>query len=304
MKAFACALALASVAYARRSSYLDNMLMALSQKQYNGANFSPINMEVDGKPVTYYVAAGFQSAGGHKYHVPAEGRGYIATSPKLDLKDPEYFKPNLLNGSIEWDVDLSGHECGCIAAFYLTSMPGRDQNGDLWMQTDGWGYCDANAVAGNLCPEFDMMEANKFSFATTPHACEAPDEKGFYRACDGDGHCNMNAYEKLDWNGYGPGETYTINTDLPFHVKVSFDTDSVGTFDKFTTTMTQNGRQQSMTAFDCDWSRDLTEDLRNGMGLVISNWSGNASWLWHDRCSGSCTMPELTISNIKVTTGK
>mmetsp|Transcript_17525 Transcript_17525/g.22210 ORF Transcript_17525/g.22210 Transcript_17525/m.22210 type:complete len:102 (-) Transcript_17525:593-898(-) len=101
-------------------------------------------MEVDGQKDTYYVAAGFKSAGGENYQVPADGRGYISTTSSLNKSKPSYFKPNLLGGSVEWDVDLSEHECGCIAAFYLVSMPGVDQNGDLWMTTDGWGYCDAN----------------------------------------------------------------------------------------------------------------------------------------------------------------
>jgi len=65
------------------------------------------------------------------------------------------------------------------------------------------------------------MEANKYSFATTPHSCNAPDDKGFYHKCDGDGHCNQNIYDQFNWYDYGPG--LGINTDLPFHVKVQFD---------------------------------------------------------------------------------
>ena len=105
-------------------------------------------------------------------------------SPTLDPKNPDYFLPNLKNASVEYDVDLSNHECGCIAAFYLVSMPGRNSSGDLWMETDSFGYCDANQVAGNWCPEFDIMEANKWSWATTPHTCDAPDSNNFYRNCD------------------------------------------------------------------------------------------------------------------------
>lgn len=236
--------------------------------------------------------------------MPADGRGYISTTASLDKTDPSYFKPNLLGGSIEWDVDLSQHECGCIAAFYLVSMPGKDEAGDLWMDTDGWGYCDANHVAGNFCPEFDLMEANKYSLATTPHSCNAPDSKGFYHACDGDGHCNMNIYDMLNWDGYGPGDSYTINTDLPFHMKVTFDKDDEGYLSSFSTILSQNGREQTMTPHNCDYLAGMTDDLKNGMGLVVSNWGGNAEWLWHDRCSGDCPWPELTISNIKITTGK
>merc|ERR550525_642579 len=39
------------------------------------------------------------------------------------------------------------------------------------------------------------------------------------------------------------------------------------------------------------------------MVFVISNWGGDATWLWHDRCSGTCNWPNLTISNIKITSG-
>jgi hypothetical protein len=68
--------------------------------------------------------------------------------------------------------------------------------------------------------------------------------------------------------------------------------------------MSQNGRTQSMTSYDCEYLTAMTQDLKNGMGFVVSNWGGDATWLWHDRCTGSCPWPELTISNLKVTTGK
>ena len=109
---------------------------------------------------TYYVAADFGSSGGSDYYCPAGGRGYVSNSPN----DKDYFIPNLLGGSIEWDVDLSQHECGCIAAFYMVKMPGVNSSGQTWWETDGWGYCDANQVAGNWCPELDLFEANKYSF--------------------------------------------------------------------------------------------------------------------------------------------
>lgn len=161
-------------------------LMSLAQELNS---FSTIEMEVDGEAKTYYVAAHFSSPGGSDYHAPANGRGYISETPELDESNPQYFTPNLLGGSIEYDVDLSHHECGCIAAFYLVSMPGKHEDGSIWMDTDGWGYCDANKVDGNNCPEFDIMEANKYAWATTPHKCDSPTDKGFYQNCDHDGQC-------------------------------------------------------------------------------------------------------------------
>lgn len=54
---------------------------------------------------------------------------------------------------------------------------------------------------------------------------------------------------------------------------------------------------------DCEYLNYMSDDVHNNMVFVISNWGGDASWLWHDRCSGSCNWPELTISNIKITQG-
>lgn len=77
-----------------------------------------------------------------------------------DHDDPEgFYTPNLLGGSIEYDVDLSQMGCGCIAAFYLVKSPAKDEGGNF-DNTDGFYYCDAQAVTGQYCPEFDIMEAN------------------------------------------------------------------------------------------------------------------------------------------------
>ena len=43
-------------------------------------------------------------------------------------------------------------------------MPGKDWNGNYVKGGQGDYYCDANQVGGTFCPEFDIMEANKFSW--------------------------------------------------------------------------------------------------------------------------------------------
>ena len=48
----------------------------------------------------------------------------------------------------------------------------------------------------------------------------------------------MNIADQLQWNGYGPGSQYTINTEEQFHVKVEFLTDSNGQMNGFSTTFT------------------------------------------------------------------
>ena len=82
------------------------------------------------------------------------------------------YRPNLLGGSVEWDIDLSNVGCGCNAAIYMVLMPGKNTNG---VPNPGeWGnyYCDANDVGGQWCPEMDMMEANNLAWHTTPHRCD------------------------------------------------------------------------------------------------------------------------------------
>ena len=159
---------------------------AFAEKQLNDDdNFVSVDIKVDGETKTLYIATdSILAAGGSTATMPADSRGYLHETPTLDTTNPQYFKMNLKDAAVEYDVDLSNHECGCIAAFYLVSMPGVDQDGNLWMDTDDYGYCDANQVDGNWCPEFDIMEADKYSWATTPHTCDNPNDKGFYYHCD------------------------------------------------------------------------------------------------------------------------
>jgi hypothetical protein len=102
------------------------------------------------------------------------GRAYLTKAQNWDPN--EYFKPNLLGGSLEYDVDLSQAGCGCNAAFYMVSMPGATES------SDGMHYCDAAAVGGNYCTEFDIMEANTWAYRAVNHACEGG-------TCDHAGKC-------------------------------------------------------------------------------------------------------------------
>ena len=147
MKSIASALLFAALLISSASALVEEKLSnLLDHAENDDKDYSKINIEVDGESKTFYIAANFtnNSTSSDDYGVPAGGRGYISNTPTLDVNNPDYFKPNLLGASVEWDVDLSKHECGCIAAFYTVKMPGVDWNGDLWMNTDTFGYCDAN----------------------------------------------------------------------------------------------------------------------------------------------------------------
>mmetsp|Transcript_14940 Transcript_14940/g.18801 ORF Transcript_14940/g.18801 Transcript_14940/m.18801 type:complete len:101 (+) Transcript_14940:2047-2349(+) len=83
-------------------------------------------------------------------------------------------------------------------------------------------YCDAAQVGGFFCPEFDIMEANKYAFRSTGHTCDAPSLSGVYSNCDGDGSCSMDILQSGTNDDYGPGDSYVINTLKPFTVEQSY----------------------------------------------------------------------------------
>ena len=137
-------------------------------------------------------------------------RMYLST---VDAVDPQsYFRANLLGGGVKYDVDLSKAGCGCITALYNVLMPAVDN------YSDPFKYCGANHKGG-LCPEFDIMEANKWAFRATGHVCDAPNSDGIYERCDASGPCNVDVLRDADSNSFGPGSSYKINTELPFSVK-------------------------------------------------------------------------------------
>lgn len=127
------------------------------------------------------------------------------------------------------------------------------------------------------------MEANQWTYQTTPHSCDAADSNGHYDQCDRSGHCWQNTKNVLDYNAYGPGDNFTINTLEEFHVRIEFKKygDEFGAFE---TTMTQNDKK-IQTLGDCaDYNKGLTKDLENGMAFAFSSWSTMDTWLWGDRC--------------------
>ena len=48
---------------------------------------------------------------------------------KPDLDPENLFMPNLLNGSLEYTVQVGGMDCGCVASFKAVNMPAKDENG-------------------------------------------------------------------------------------------------------------------------------------------------------------------------------
>jgi len=208
------------------------------------------------------------------------GRAYLSTQREWD--PDAYFKPNLLGGSLEYDVNLKKVSCGCNGALYLVGMPGVSRDGTPYKSNDGMHYCDANRVDGNYCPEFDIMEANQWAYKAISHSCDAPNQHGYYDRCDHAGTCGVDVIKDQPDTAYGPGSKYTINTKQQFHVKVDFEQDPQdGELSSYTVTFTQRGREVKMATNQACKSelRKMTQDFKDGMTFAMSMWDGNLDWL-------------------------
>jgi len=100
-------------------------------------------------------------------------------------------------------------------------MPGLDVGGSPDKAEWGDYYCDSHDMEGESCPEFDLMQANTHFWRSTVHGCDHPNRHGHYRFCDKWGTFTDPHF--VDPLAYGRGREFDINTEAPFHVKMSFD---------------------------------------------------------------------------------
>jgi len=166
------------------------------------------------------------TASGDSVSFDWNNRMYLSTQPTLSTS--AYFKPNLLGGSIEFDVDLNESGCGCLTALYTIVMPTSANDSDPFQ------YCDGANVGGHMCPEFDVMEANKYAFRSTAHSCD--NHAGVFSNCHRNGSCHTDVLLDRPIGEFAPGSTTGINTNLKFHVKQEFHEDD-GSFTGYTTTL-------------------------------------------------------------------
>lgn len=130
--------------------------------------YPALTIEVDGQPKEVYIqwypwwsSATMDGSSGFGYDY--NNRMFLGNSQNIDIGN--YFHPQLVGGSMEYDMDVSRSECGCNSSVYLVAMPTPEST------DDDFKYCDANAVGGHWCPEFDLFEGNKHAFRTTAHTC-------------------------------------------------------------------------------------------------------------------------------------
>ena len=234
--------------------------------------YEPLVVDVDGVDTTLYVqypAAWSQRSPDDDDHTVSfdyNNRMYLSTQQEIDRD--AFFTPNMLGGSIEYDVDLSKVGCGCVTAIYSVLMPAVDSPQNAFP----FGYCDANKVGGYWCPEFDIMEANKFGFRSTGHSCDAPDALGVYHNCDRVGQCSIDVHTNNLEHDFEPGSTNGIDTDQEFHVRIEFHKDAAEKFNGYTVTLTQGtDRRVELASTDCSYLNAMTDDLTR-MAFTLSNW--------------------------------
>jgi hypothetical protein len=74
-----------------------------------------LEVTMDGEPLQLYITRTHWSEitplGTNGYNMGFNGRTYLSTTQ--DWSKDTYFRPNLLGGSMEYDVDLGTVSCGC-----------------------------------------------------------------------------------------------------------------------------------------------------------------------------------------------
>jgi cellulase len=247
-----------------------------------------------------------------------------SASPRAYLLGPDgnYVMMKLLNQELSFDVDLSTLPCGENGALYLSEMDasgGRNPY-NTGGANYGSGYCDAQCPVqtwtngtlntshqGACCNEMDILEANAYANAFTPHPCTTSD-------CDKSG-CGFNPYAQGYKNYYGPG--LTLDTSKPFTVVTQFfttDGTTSGTLDHITRYYVQNGKKvpsaapggDTIFASACDSASaygglaNMGRALDRGMVLTFSIWNdngGNMNWL-DSGSNGPCSSTEGNPANI------
>jgi len=133
--------------------------------------------------------------------------------------DSYAYKPNLMGGSIEYDVNLVGLNSGCVFGVYL-------------VESDN-SRCSPNESQDEKpqCRSIDAMQANKYGFESKAHPCSNG-------TCDAISQCILSMqHESIQSSWYGPYGS-KIDTNLGFHVKNEYvSTTDYANFWKLRTTL-------------------------------------------------------------------
>ena len=186
----------------------------------------PIQIIIDGVETTKYVASWSCAGKANMLNCPPEGRAFLVNDPWFDTDEPNLWTPNLLGASIEYDVDLKNLDCGCLSKVSLLGMPTVDKTG-RFDHSDEYFYCDAglDKKGGALCPEINLMKANKYALETIMKPCTrntGVTQYANWSECEWGGLMRTSTWLSKE-KGFGPGDEFTINTNKPVHIKVDLE---------------------------------------------------------------------------------
>jgi len=214
-------------------------------------------------------------------------RLYFGSAAVDEFAADSYWQAPLANKKFSYTVDVSNVECGCDASAYFVNMPGSPNNAG----PGGDYYCDANMGNQQWCPEYDVMEGNMYTMASTLHTCEEG-ASGGWDSCDRGG-CQVNAYN-ADPDMMCPEERCTINTKKPFKLT------HFQSAEEATTTLEQDGKTASFAA--CNQGQYVADMSPNFSGMVftVSLWGGGGidmSWLdGMTGCTEACNIDASSVT--------
>jgi cellulase len=268
-----------------------------------------------GDPLDYEKEVGVITNGGtvsqrlisnYKGSKVTGSRIYILAS---DDKTYEEFK--FVGKEFTYTVDVSQIPCGVNAALYTSEMPalGKKTKDDPYGPEGGTGYCDANCVDGDCCPEFDIQEASSKAMVYTAHCCESKTH------CDTSG-CGYNPYrdsgDRTFWAVGGK-----VDVSKPVTVVTQFV--GMGTLTEVKRLYVQGGKvtkaAQSLNDMFCKWPSgpgrvysmaNMGASFQKGHVVVFSLWASDGmSWMDGGN-AGPCTSYNVNAiktsqPNLKVT---
>jgi len=85
---------------------------------------SPIEVNVNGGTQNMFINGSGSAAGANGYTLHHNSGVKLMKSSQIDPN--QFYQPDLLGGSIEYDIGLSNVDCSCNAAFYMVSSPGKN----------------------------------------------------------------------------------------------------------------------------------------------------------------------------------
>ncbi len=244
------------------------------------AQFMDLNVRQGSTDYTKYVesqvwSTASVSADKQSVTIGMNNNLFIQNSPEDGSNNA--YKPGIRGGSIEYDVDLSSMDCGCVSGMYLVQF----DNGCTQDPLDGQPNCKT----------IDVMQANPYGFNVAAN----PNPEDFESQCQ----YNMATEGKARYGdeAYGPGGQL-IDTNEPFHVHTEFmATSNYANMWGLRTTWTQGGNEMQLLANCGDYVQSLGGPIEGSMGIVLSSWDNRGYDFGSWECQGACPTSAETCEN-------